>query len=134
MPLDLTTLDAHEQPSQELKATWKKYSRTDHADFICHPDIDELDLTKDVGAFHLEGHIPREKLISSFNQLEDESWDEAQVSQDAPFYSHPLVPGQSTMRRLKSMTVFLILDYRPAHIPFSNTPEHAKSASVSDAS
>ncbi|KAI0898842.1 alkylated DNA repair protein AlkB [Annulohypoxylon nitens] len=93
MPLDLTTLDAHEQPSQELKATWKKYSRTDHADFISHPDIDELDFTKNVGAFHLEGHIPREKLISSFKQLEDESRDKAQISQDAPFYSHPLVPG-----------------------------------------
>ena len=42
MTVDLRTLDAHEQPTGELKSTWKTYSKTDHADFLNHPDIDDL--------------------------------------------------------------------------------------------
>ncbi|OTB00879.1 hypothetical protein M426DRAFT_75488 [Hypoxylon sp. CI-4A] len=93
MTLDLTTLDAHEQPNEELKATWKKYSRTDHKEFINHPDIDELDLINDKGAFKLAGHIPSERLVDSFKQLEGKDWTGEQVIQDAPFYYHPLLPG-----------------------------------------
>ncbi|KAI1387934.1 alkylated DNA repair protein AlkB [Hypoxylon trugodes] len=93
MTLDLTTLDAHEQPSHELKTTWKRYSKTDHADFVNHPDIDELDLTKDQKEFKLAGHIPSERLSNSIKQLMGESWDEKQVVHDVPFYFHPLLPG-----------------------------------------
>ncbi|OTA80856.1 hypothetical protein M434DRAFT_85951 [Hypoxylon sp. CO27-5] len=93
MTLNLTTLDAHEQPDDELKATWKKYSRTDHKDFISHPDIDELDITNDKSTFKLAGHIPAERLLSSFKKLEGADWDEEQEVQNAPFYFHPLLPG-----------------------------------------
>lgn len=95
MTLDLTTLDAHEQPDEKLKAIWKRYSRTDHEDFVSHPDIDELDTTKDDGPFKLAGHIPSERLMSSYKQLEGVDWDEKQTFRDAPFYYHPLLPGMS---------------------------------------
>lgn len=90
MTLDL---DAHEQPDDGLKAIWKKYSKTDYSEFVNHPDIDELDATKDDSPFKLAGHVPRERLVSSFQQLEDVNWDEDQTLQDAPFYFHPLLPG-----------------------------------------
>ncbi|KAI0009151.1 hypothetical protein F4779DRAFT_583328 [Xylariaceae sp. FL0662B] len=94
MPLDLTTLDAHEQISDELRSLWKRYSKTDHTEFVSHPDIDELDPTDDSSIFQLTGHIPREQLISSFKQLEGEAWDgNHAVVRDAPIYTHPLVPG-----------------------------------------
>ncbi|KAI1141687.1 alkylated DNA repair protein AlkB [Hypoxylon sp. FL0543] len=93
MTVGFATLDAHEQPDEELKATWKKYSRTDHKDFISHPDIDELDFTNSKGTFKLAGHVSSERLVDSFKQLEGADWDETQVVQDAPFYFHPLLPG-----------------------------------------
>ncbi|KAI1205498.1 alkylated DNA repair protein AlkB [Annulohypoxylon truncatum] len=123
MTLDLTTLDAHAQPDDELKATWKRYSKTDHADFINHPDIDELDPTKDVGEFQLAGHIPREKLISSFKQLEDANWDETRISQDAPFYFHPLLPGLLIFPSLIPPSTQKALLSRMIHRDLSN-PTH----------
>ncbi|KAI2633162.1 alkylated DNA repair protein AlkB [Hypomontagnella submonticulosa] len=93
MTLDLTTLDAHEQPDEKLKATWKGYSKTEHTDFIDHPDIDELDPSDDKSPFKLAGHVPSEKLLRSFKQLEGAEWDEKRMVQDAPFYFHPLLPG-----------------------------------------
>ncbi|KAI1374419.1 alkylated DNA repair protein AlkB [Hypoxylon crocopeplum] len=93
MTLDLTALDAHEQPDDDLKTTWKRYSRTNHTEFVNHPDIDELDPTDEKSAFKIAGHIPRERLLNSLKQLEDVSWDENHALQDAPFYFHPLLPG-----------------------------------------
>jgi len=41
MAVDITDLDAHEQPSDELRAHWKGYSKTDHKILLDHPDIDD---------------------------------------------------------------------------------------------
>ncbi|KAI0138922.1 alkylated DNA repair protein AlkB [Hypoxylon sp. NC0597] len=123
MTLDLTTLDAHEQPDEELKATWKKYSRTDHKDFISHPDIDELDLTNDKGTFKLAGHIPADRLLSSFKQLESADRDEEQAIQDAPFYFHPLLPGLLIFPSLIPPSTQKALLSRMIHRDLSN-PTH----------
>ena len=93
MTIDLTTLDAHEQPPDELRAKWKKYSRTDHAEFIHHPDIDELHSTPDGTPFKLAGHIPRDKIVDSFKELGGPQWPVDDRIQDAPIYFHPLLPG-----------------------------------------
>ncbi|KAI0201618.1 hypothetical protein F4808DRAFT_107145 [Astrocystis sublimbata] len=90
MTFDLTTLDAHEQPSDELRRLWKGYSRTEHAEFAKHPDIDELDVS-DPGDFQLIDHIPAEKLKQSFQLLDSEV--ELEPPKDAPIYFHPLLPG-----------------------------------------
>ncbi|KAI3333768.1 hypothetical protein F4824DRAFT_470783 [Ustulina deusta] len=93
MTIDLTTLDAHEQPSNELRALWKKYSRTDHAEFANHPDIDELDVSRP-DDFQLAGHIPGEKLNESFRILQGDVVENApELPKDAPIYFHPLLPG-----------------------------------------
>ncbi|KAI8631236.1 hypothetical protein F5Y19DRAFT_25026 [Xylariaceae sp. FL1651] len=94
MTIDLTTLDAHEQPSDELRALWKRYSRTDHAEFVNHPDIDELDVSNSTGGFQATGYIPNEKLKDSFRHLQgDGTWDAGEDVKDAPIYFHPLLPG-----------------------------------------
>lgn len=127
MTLDLTTLDAHEQPDEELKATWKRYSRTEHEDFISHPDIDELDTTKDDGPFKLAGHVPSERLISSLKQLEGVDWDEKQTFQDAPIYYHPLLPGATPFDPLDMNP---LTRHRPTHISFHRTPKHTKDTPI----
>ncbi|RYC60766.1 hypothetical protein CHU98_g5440 [Xylaria longipes] len=92
MTIDLTTLDAHEQPSDELRTLWKAYSRTDHAAFAKHPDIDELDVS-DRGGFQIVDHIPGEKLKESFQLLQGGVETSPELTVDVPIYSHPLLPG-----------------------------------------
>ncbi|KAF2965081.1 hypothetical protein GQX73_g8495 [Xylaria multiplex] len=94
MTIDLSTLDAHEQPSDELRTLWKKYSRTDHAEFANHPDIDELDVSNP-GDFRLVDAIPGEKVKEAFRALRDDGQDTPEATKDAPIYSHPLLPGTS---------------------------------------
>jgi hypothetical protein len=93
MTVDLSSLDAHEQPSEELKGTWKAYSRTDHSAFAEHPDIDDLSVTEKAKEFCPAGHIPSEQLIDAFRRIEGENWTPDQVVHDAPIYFHPLLPG-----------------------------------------
>jgi hypothetical protein len=92
MTIDLTTLDAHEQPSDELRTLWKKYSRTDHAEFANHPDIDELDVLNP-GDFQLSSHISKETLEESFQLLQSNDQSTPQALEDVPIYFHPLLPG-----------------------------------------
>ncbi|KAI1268064.1 hypothetical protein F5Y18DRAFT_277793 [Xylariaceae sp. FL1019] len=91
MTIDLTTLDAHEQPSDELRRLWKAYSRTEHAEFISHPDIDELDVKNSTGKFQVAGSIPSAQLQKSYTLLTGGAWNEK--AEDAPIYFHPLLPG-----------------------------------------
>jgi hypothetical protein len=93
MTIDLTTLDAHEQPSDELKGIWKAYSRTEHSEFIEHPDIDDLEIPEKASEFEIAGKIPAERLRAAFQQLEGDSWESNQEVLDAPIYFHPLLPG-----------------------------------------
>ncbi|KAI1768621.1 hypothetical protein GGR53DRAFT_383653 [Hypoxylon sp. FL1150] len=123
MTLDLTTLDAHEQPDEGLKAIWKRYSRTEHEEFISHPDIDELDTTKEDGPFKLAGHVPSERLIGSFKGLEGAGWDEKQKSRDAPIYYHPLLPGLLIFPSIIPPSTQRTLIYRMIHRDLSN-PTH----------
>lgn len=94
MTIDLTTLDAHEQPSDELRTHWKKYSRTDHAEFINHPDIDELDV-QSPGDFQLAGHISKDTLQESFKLLQGHDQKAPEAANEVPIYFHPLLPGRS---------------------------------------
>ncbi|KAH8587694.1 hypothetical protein B0O99DRAFT_601454 [Bisporella sp. PMI_857] len=93
MAIDLTTLDAHEQPSADLKGTWKTYSRTDHSAFLSHPDIDDLSIPEKASEFCSAGHIPSEQLVSAFRHIEGDGWDEEKIVDDAPTLFHPMLPG-----------------------------------------
>ncbi|KAI1123266.1 hypothetical protein F5Y10DRAFT_56415 [Nemania abortiva] len=122
MTLDLTTLDAHEQPSDELKALWKKYYRTDHAEFINHPDIDELDVANP-GDFQHAGSIPSEKLKESFRLLQGDVQNVPEVTEDVPIYFHPLLPGLLIIPSLIPPTIQKSLLSKMIHRDLSN-PTH----------
>lgn len=100
MTVDLSSLDAHEQPSEALKGTWKSYSKTDSSDFLSHPDIDDLSVPEKAKEFCTAGHIPSERLISAFQRIEGQNWEAGRVVKDAPIYFHPLLPGRSSRKCL----------------------------------
>lgn len=138
MAIDLTTLDAHEQPSDELRGNWKRYSRTDHAEFIEHPDIDDVHHhhLKDNSPFKLTGHIPSDRLAESFKRLEGPDCQADQEIHDAPIYVHPLLPGMLTpypscpdtsKNNLVSHPIS-----RPAHYPLHNPRRHTEGVAVAD--
>ncbi|KAI0593554.1 hypothetical protein F4775DRAFT_577582 [Biscogniauxia sp. FL1348] len=127
MTLDLTTLDAHEQPSDELRGLWKKYYRTDHTEFVNHPEIDEVRPSEEGGQFQLAGKIPSEKLQSAFRQLEGEEGIAAKDAtgdlKDAPIYFHPLLPGLLILPSIIPPRIQKVLLSRMIHRDLSN-PAH----------
>lgn len=95
MVTNLHDLDAHEQPSDELRATWKSYYRSDHNIFVNHPDINDIHVPAKAAEFQQCGAIKTEDLITAFEHIEGADWDSSQVKGDAPVYFHPLLPGIS---------------------------------------
>ncbi|KAK8069028.1 hypothetical protein PG994_005644 [Apiospora phragmitis] len=123
MTVNLTTLDAHEQPNPELKGTWKTYSRTEHADFVDHPDIDDLSVPEKAKEFQSAGSIPSETLLSAFRSLEGDDWQPSSDITDAPIYFHPLLPGLLILPSLIPPNIQKTLVSRMAHRDLSD-PTH----------
>ncbi|KAH8666600.1 alkylated DNA repair protein AlkB [Xylariales sp. PMI_506] len=123
MTVDLASLDAHEQPSDELRATWKAYQRTDHTGFVHHPDLDELPSLENPGEFSIAGNIPAEKLTTAFQYIEGTAWKPDQPVQDAPIYFHPLLPGLLIVPSLIPPSTQKALLSRMIHRDLSN-PTH----------
>ena len=94
MGVDITELDAHEQPSEELKAQWKAYSKTDQKELLAGADIDDLASSESRKEFQVAGTVPAERLNNSFKHLLEGSGLDVQVHDDAPIYFHPLLPGR----------------------------------------
>ncbi|KAK6846177.1 hypothetical protein PG987_001365 [Apiospora arundinis] len=123
MTVNLTTLDAHEQPNPELKGTWKTYSRTEHADFINHPDIDDLSVPEKAAEFQSAGSIPSETLLTAFRSLEGDDWQPTSDITDAPIYFHPLLPGLLILPSLIPPSIQKTLVSRMVHRDLSD-PTH----------
>jgi hypothetical protein len=94
MIADIKELDAHEQPSEELKAKWKAYSKTEQKELIESEEIDDLECAEKTGEFCLAGSIPAERLHTSFKHITPPGSTPFQVEKDAPIYYHPLLPGE----------------------------------------
>lgn len=92
MTADIASLDAHEQPSDELRAKWKAYSKAEQSDIFKGDDIDDLTIPEKAAQFVLAGKIPAEQLRISFNHVEMDVSSEL-ILEDAPIYYHPLLPG-----------------------------------------
>lgn len=94
MTPEITQLDAHEQPSDELRAKWKEYAKADQKDIINNAkrEIDDLTLPEIAGEFAVAGAIPAEQLNRSFSHI-CPSDAPIQVDKDAPIYYHPILPG-----------------------------------------
>jgi len=93
MLVDIKDLDAHEQPSDELRGKWKSYSKTEQKDLIESGDIDDLDSAAEAKEFCLAGTISAERLNTSFKHITPPGSTPVVVEKDAPIYYHPLLPG-----------------------------------------
>lgn len=93
MTADLATLDAHEQPSDLMRATWKSYAKADKADLLGGGDIDDLLVPEKAAEFQKAGAIPAEKLRTAFSNLVGEGSTVPQVEEDATMLYHPILPG-----------------------------------------
>ncbi|KAM7218127.1 alpha-ketoglutarate-dependent dioxygenase abh1 [Rhypophila decipiens] len=92
MGAEITELDAHEQPSDELRAKWKSYAKADQKDLINNRDIDDLTVPEKAAEFVVAGSIPAEQLNQAFSHI-CPSDAPIKVDKDAPIYYHPILPG-----------------------------------------
>ena len=93
MTADITSLDAHEQPADKLRAKWKAYSKQEAADLLTRQDIDDLRIPEKAAEFVLAGKIPEDQLRTSFSNLSPAITSSLRL-EDAPIYYHPLLPGR----------------------------------------
>jgi hypothetical protein len=92
---EMTSLDAHEQPSEELRAIWKEFSKTDQASLINGGRIDDFAEAAENEEFCRVGSISATKLTQAFKEyLSQGSGNSINVEKDAPIYLHPLLPGK----------------------------------------
>ncbi|KAL7811600.1 hypothetical protein V8C26DRAFT_408454 [Trichoderma gracile] len=86
-------LNAHEQPSDHMKAEWKHFARLDQATLLRETPLDDPRLPLEETEFRLSGHIPRSQIAEAFSHLGAEYVDEGKEDGDAPILHHPLLPG-----------------------------------------
>lgn len=94
MTVDLTTLDAHEQPSDHMRAIWKGYAKAEKADLLNDGDIDDLLVPEKVAEFQKAGSIPADKIRTAFASLAGDDPSVPQVEEDIAIYHHPILPGK----------------------------------------
>ncbi|KAK7742316.1 hypothetical protein SLS53_004461 [Cytospora paraplurivora] len=93
MTVDLTTLDAHEQPSDHLRAIWKGYAKTEQADLLSSGDIDDVLVPEKAAELKKAASFPAEKLRTAFSRLAGDDPSVPQVEEDVDILYHPLLPG-----------------------------------------
>ncbi|KAJ2904687.1 hypothetical protein MKZ38_007428 [Zalerion maritima] len=117
---NLKELDAHEQPSDQMKALWKSYSKTEQADLLSHAEID--DLTTEAGKleFLTNSSIPAADVKEAFSAFDPEASYEA--VEDAPIYYHPLLPGLLIVPNLMPTSIQRVLLSKLIHRDLSKPP------------
>ncbi len=94
MTADAAPLDAHEPPSDELRALWKGYARVDAGELTERADVDDLLVPERAAEFRLSSAIPSTTLSRVFSDFaQDGGGCAVQVGRDAPVYHHPALPG-----------------------------------------
>lgn len=95
MTVDVASLDAHEQPSETLRAIWKGFSKADPEETARSGSIDDLEDPEKAAEFKLLHSIPSATLARAFNDFVQDEHCPVRVDGDAPVYYHPILPGQS---------------------------------------
>lgn len=90
--VDITELDAHEQPSAQLKAIWKSISRTDQKELLNGDTLDDIQSPKKLSDFVLAGQVSAAQLEAAFRHVLPDSSEDAPL-RDVPIYVHHLIPG-----------------------------------------
>ncbi|CAG9936717.1 unnamed protein product [Clonostachys rosea f. rosea IK726] len=89
MTINLGDLDAHEQPSDELRAEWKSFSKKEPAELLNETKLDDPRLPLSETGFVSAGSISKNQLTEAFKQLGLSQ----EVQEDAQIIHHPLLPG-----------------------------------------
>ncbi|OLN85257.1 Alpha-ketoglutarate-dependent dioxygenase abh1 [Colletotrichum chlorophyti] len=92
MTAEIVELDAHEQPSEEMRARWKGYSRADQKDLIQGDVLDDPRSPEQAGKFCVAGKITIDQLAAAFSHISPDAVDTSSL-QDVPILYHPLLPG-----------------------------------------
>jgi hypothetical protein len=90
----LDELDAHEQPSERMRAEWKSFARLEQPALQQDVRIDDPRLPLEQNGFEQAGILPASRLKQAFSQLGPEYPDLATT--DTPIIHHPLLPGPLT--------------------------------------
>lgn len=96
MTVDISELDAHEQPSEYLRALWKTCSKADQESLLDENDIDDLRSPAKASEFRIARTIPVDTLNKSFAILDGQDKPPVRAAEDANVYYHPLLPGMPT--------------------------------------
>ncbi|KAL3962770.1 hypothetical protein ACCO45_004293 [Purpureocillium lilacinum] len=123
MAVSLAELDAHEQPSDAMRAEWKAFSKQEPEALAHDPRIDDprlLPLERS-GFQATAAPIKREQLERAFSDLDPELASLAR--EDAPVLFHPLLPGLLIVPSLVPPPVQVALLDRMLHRDLSN-PAH----------
>lgn len=99
--MGIQDLDAHEQPSQHMRAEWKGFSRQDVPTLVKDPRIDDPRAPLEKSGFQIASNLPQTQIANAFSQLGEEY--AAKAEQDVPALFHPILPGTYT----PSYTTFL---------------------------
>ncbi|KAH6887536.1 hypothetical protein B0T10DRAFT_489906 [Thelonectria olida] len=121
MTVSLTELDAHEQPSDHMRAEWKGISRKEPSELVNDPRIDDPRAPLEQSGFVPFSSLPKEQVASSFAQLGPEYVKYAEA--DVPIIHHPLLPGLLILPSLIPAPVQKELLDRMIHRDLSN-PTH----------
>ncbi|KAH7192510.1 uncharacterized protein B0J16DRAFT_61596 [Fusarium flagelliforme] len=90
-PTNLAEIDAHEQPSDEMRAEWKVFMRQDHKSLLDDPRIDDPRAPLEESGFRQVSTISKEQVAKSFARLDPALASEAE--KDVQVIHHPLLPG-----------------------------------------
>ncbi|CCF33871.1 alkylated DNA repair protein AlkB [Colletotrichum higginsianum] len=92
MGAGMVELDAHEQPSEAMRALWKGYSKADQKELINGDSIDDPRSAEQAEKFSVAGKISVEQLGTAFSHITSTAV-EASSLQEVPILYHPLLPG-----------------------------------------
>jgi hypothetical protein len=117
MTINLGDLDAHEQPSDELRAEWKSFSKKEPAELLNETKLDDPRLPLSETGFVSAGSISKNQLTEAFKQLGLSQ----EVQEDAQIIHHPLLPGLSS-----SLPTPYLSQVHTTNKPDPRTPNSAK--------
>lgn len=96
---NLAEIDAHEQPSDEMRAEWKGYMRQDHKSLLNDPRIDDPRAPLQESGFRQISSVSKEQVAKGFARLDPNLT--SQAENDIPIIHHPLLPGRYYLSKLE---------------------------------
>ncbi|CAI6090293.1 unnamed protein product [Clonostachys chloroleuca] len=109
MTINLGDLDAHEQPSDELRAEWKSFSKKEPAELLNETKLDDPRLPLSQTGFVSAGSILKNQLTEAFKQLGISQ----EAQEDAQIIHHPLLPGLMPSPPTPFLSAFIHLTNKP---------------------